>query len=44
MFTGITTQLLSMAHDFDNMFCWEQNDPAPGTICGIYPSMVAEDR
>jgi len=44
LFTGITTQLLSSGYDFDNMFCWQQSGPFPGTILGIFPDMETQDR
>lgn len=44
LFSGITTQLITMDYDFDNMICIRQSQPLPGTILGIYPQMVTQDR
>ena len=44
MFTGIYTHPIPNPYDFDNMFCWRQSGPTPGTICGIYPDMEVQDR
>lgn len=44
LYTGITSEIISMNYDFDNMFCWRQSQPLPGTILGFYPQMVTQDR
>ncbi len=44
LFTGVTTQLLSGGYDFDQMFCWQQSGPFPGTVVGIFPDIDTQDR
>jgi hypothetical protein len=44
LFTGICTQPISTTYDFDNMICWRQSDPFPGTILGLYPQQETQDR
>lgn len=44
LYTGIRSEIITTDYDFDNMFCWRQNQPLPGTILGIYPQMVEQDR
>lgn len=44
LYTGTTSQIISCDYDFDNNFCWRQNQPLPGTILGIYTQLVTQDR
>ncbi len=44
LFSGITTQLLAGGYDFDNKFCWQQYQPLPGTVLGIFPDQETQDR
>lgn len=44
LYTGIISLSLSTDYDLDNMFCWKQTVPLPGTILGIYPQQVTQDR
>ncbi len=44
LYTGIASEHIPNDYDYDNMFCWRQNQPLPGTILGIYPIMVTQDR
>lgn len=44
LYSGIATELITADYDFDNMICWRQSQPLPGTICGFYPQMVTQDR
>ena len=44
LFSGIISEEIEAAYDFDNQFCWRQSQPLPGTILAIMPQMDTQDR
>lgn len=44
LFSGIHSAPVEARYDFDNQFCWRQNQPLPGTILAVMPQMVVQDR
>ena len=44
LFTGVCTEIMSNDYNFDNMICWRQSGPFPGTILGFYPQQETQDR
>jgi hypothetical protein len=44
LFSGILSEILEADYDFDNQFCWRQDQPLPLTILAVMPQMVTEDR
>lgn len=43
LFSGIISETVDADYDFDNQFCWRQDQPLPGTILAIMPRMVTQD-
>lgn len=44
LFTGILSEELEGDYDFENQFCWEQDQPLPSMILALMPQMVTQDR
>jgi hypothetical protein len=44
LFTGVFTHELDLDYDFDNALCWQQSQPVPGIIRGVYPILETQDR
>lgn len=44
LFTGIRTETLEADYDFENQFCFEQDQPLPSMILALMPQMVTQDR
>jgi len=44
LFTGIETFTVDADYDFENNFCFRQDQPLPGTIQAVMPQMITQDR
>lgn len=44
LFSGILSETIDSDYDFENQFCWRQDQPLPGTILAIMPQMLTQDR
>ncbi len=44
LFSGIRSETVDANYDFENQFCWRQDQPLPSTILAIMPQMVTQDR
>lgn len=44
LFTGIKSEEINSGYDFENQFCWRQDQPLPGIIQAVMPQMVTQDR
>ncbi len=44
LFSGIKSENVDADYDFDNNFCFRQDQPLPSTILAIMPQMVTQDR
>jgi hypothetical protein len=44
LFTGILSEELEADYDFENQFCWEQDQPLPSMLLALMPQMVTQDR
>lgn len=44
LFTGILSEELEADYDFENQFCWEQDQPLPSMILALMPQMHTQDR
>lgn len=44
LFTGILSELLDANYDFENQFCFRQDQPLPSTLLAIMPQMATQDR
>jgi len=43
LYTGIISETVEADYDYENQFCWRQDQPLPGTILAIAPRMVTND-
>lgn len=43
LFSGILSETVEADYDYDNQFCWRQDQPLPGTILAIAPRLVTQD-
>jgi hypothetical protein len=44
LFTGIKSETLNADYNFENQFCWEQDQPLPSMILALMPQMHTQDR
>ena len=44
LFSGIISETVDSDYDFENTFCFRQDQPLPGTIQAVMPQMVTQDR
>jgi hypothetical protein len=44
LFTGILSETVEADYDFENQFCWRQDQPLPSMILALMPQMVTQDR
>lgn len=44
LYSGIKSQTMESTYDFENQFCWRQDQPLPSTVLAIMPQMVTQDR
>ncbi len=44
LFSGIISENTDSDYDFDNNFCFRQDQPLPSTILAVMPQMVTQDR
>lgn len=44
LFSGIQSETVQSDYDFENEFCFRQDQPLPGMILAIMPQMVTQDR
>jgi hypothetical protein len=44
LFSGILSETIQADYDFENQFCWRQDQPLPGTILAVMPQMHTQDR
>lgn len=44
LFTGILSEEFEGDYDFENQFCWEQDQPLPSMVLALMPQMVTQDR
>lgn len=44
LFSGITSETLGADYDFENQFCFRQNQPLPSTILAVMPMLHTQDR
>lgn len=42
--TGMLSQRIEANYDFDNQFCFRQDQPLPSTVLAIGPQLVLQDR
>lgn len=43
LFSGIITEKLGANYDFENQFCFQQDEPLPSTILAVMPQMTTND-
>lgn len=44
LFTGDDSDFWDGGYTFENVICWRFSQPLPGTILGIYPQQMTQDR
>jgi hypothetical protein len=44
LFSGVMVESVEADYDYDNQFCWRQDQPLPGTILAIMPKMHTQDK
>lgn len=44
LFSGILAEEVESDYDFENQFCWRQDQPLPGMILAVMPQMVTQDK
>lgn len=44
LFTGILSEELEADYDFENQFCFRQDQPLPSTVLALMPQMHTQDR
>lgn len=44
LFSGVLVESVEADYDYDNQFCWRQDQPLPGTILAIMPKMHTQDK
>lgn len=44
LFSGILSETIDADYDFENQFCWRQDQPLPSTILAVMPQLTTQDR
>ena len=44
LFTGVLSETVEADYDYNNQFCWRQDQPLPGTILAVAPRIVTQDE
>jgi hypothetical protein len=44
LYSGILSENIEANYDFENQFCWRQDQPLPSLILAVAPQMVTMDR